>query len=597
MSNFSKKWMSYIDGDKRLSELTIPGTHDTGTYTCSDANAFAKCQSMDLSEQLNAGVRFLDIRLRLGGDNDGVLWLYHGDTALNLRFEQDILSICNTFLEANPLETIIMSVKDESKGIDDLLIFNTLQNITFFGVLRPIISRSKYLFTEDRLPKLKEVRGKIVLFRRFRAPASPFPVGINAYDGWPDNSTQDITNAVKMRVQDEYEYYTISKMDHKFKRYVEPALITAMSDNKDEVLYINFTSGTGDIWPKRLAGGSEVPDFRGTNYLLSEFLKKNDNHRYGIIPMDFPDSDLISQLISKNIFNTQQVQIINNTIYELRPRVGLDSCLDVWQNNADAGSEVKISSNNGGNNQHWKTEDAGGGYYYLHPLNAPGKVLDIRGSKIIIQSKSLSENQKWMITRLDNGYFTLKTKHLSNMALDVLGGGASDGTDVVVFDANDNDLAEQWKFIRVPIVNNAVYELYPKVAPRSRLDVWENKTEDNSLVKICSSNGGDNQCWKTEDAGGGYYYLYPLNAPGKILDIQGGSNLSGAKVIINSKNDGNNQKWKITKLSNRFFTIKPANAPNLALAVLGGGAADGTDVVLVNTDDLDPKTCWFFFII
>jgi len=62
-----------------ISELSIPGTHDSGTYDMAFvlANPWAKTQNLNLFNQLNAGARALDIRIGhqplKTGDNQFVL--------------------------------------------------------------------------------------------------------------------------------------------------------------------------------------------------------------------------------------------------------------------------------------------------------------------------------------------------------------------------------------------------------------------------------------------------------------------------------------------------------------------------------------------
>lgn len=64
-------WMKYVDGNKYLDELSIPGTHDSST--CSVDNdtepqtSLAKCQQDYIPTQLLEGIRYFDIRL---GKND-----------------------------------------------------------------------------------------------------------------------------------------------------------------------------------------------------------------------------------------------------------------------------------------------------------------------------------------------------------------------------------------------------------------------------------------------------------------------------------------------------------------------------------------------
>jgi 1-phosphatidylinositol phosphodiesterase len=57
--------------------LSIPGTHDSGTYPCQSHQFcdISQCQSWNISNQLNGGIRFLDIRVNA---NQGSLAVGHG---------------------------------------------------------------------------------------------------------------------------------------------------------------------------------------------------------------------------------------------------------------------------------------------------------------------------------------------------------------------------------------------------------------------------------------------------------------------------------------------------------------------------------------
>ena len=61
--NYSKdsnvEWMSGINDDTRLIDMSIPGTHDSGA-THSIFDVAGKCQDLTIKEQLNVGTRFFD---------------------------------------------------------------------------------------------------------------------------------------------------------------------------------------------------------------------------------------------------------------------------------------------------------------------------------------------------------------------------------------------------------------------------------------------------------------------------------------------------------------------------------------------------------
>lgn len=444
MGDFSKNWMSYLDDTKKLTELTIPGTHDTCTYRVS---GLYQCQTMNLETQFKNGVRFWDIRLKV---KDGKIYAYHGTKYLDITFD-NILTTSAILLRQFPSECIIMSISHEENQ----------DNEELYQKLWPIIKDLNYWYTEDRVPKIAEVRGKIVLIRRFIAPDDlDFPVGINAYGEWPKNSTKRWENSsnVKFTVQDEYKGYLSINKEKKFNNYVKPVLNEAKNNN--DSLFINFTSGTvdggGSVFfpPKSLA---EV-----TNKLLLDYLSDNTTGHYGIIPMDFPeiprDKELINRLFSFNPFHFTTIDAIKpGKVYEIRPRLDLNKCLDVQGNIHADGTQVIIHTSNNQLNQRWRLEDAGTGYFYIYTLtqNAVNSVLDVKGNlqdngtDIIIHKQNNGNNQKWKITKLENGYFILEPKNSPNSLLDLFGAKTTDGSPVKIFTKSDNDWAEQWALIPI----------------------------------------------------------------------------------------------------------------------------------------------------
>ena len=67
-------WMSAVPDDTLISELSIPGTHDTCALI-DHPLGFARCQNRDLREQLYSGIRFIDIRVKRTMEG---LKVYHG---------------------------------------------------------------------------------------------------------------------------------------------------------------------------------------------------------------------------------------------------------------------------------------------------------------------------------------------------------------------------------------------------------------------------------------------------------------------------------------------------------------------------------------
>ena len=161
-------WMKYVDGNKYLDELSIPGTHDSST--CSVDNdtepqtSLAKCQQDYIPTQLLEGIRYFDIRLGKNNENGdpgidhGICYLLKKDGGfIHL---SDVIGYFKTFLNENPSEALIMLV---SRGNDEA----TDDSVTtaFANVMD---NNSDLFYTSSRIPTLNEVRGKIVLLRRFK---------------------------------------------------------------------------------------------------------------------------------------------------------------------------------------------------------------------------------------------------------------------------------------------------------------------------------------------------------------------------------------------------------------------------------------------
>lgn len=444
MSTFSENWMSYLDDSKEITKLTIPGTHDTCTYR---VGGLYQCQTMNLETQFKSGIRFWDIRLKV---KNSKIYAYHGNKYLDITFD-NILTTSSILIQQFPLECIVMSISHEQNQ----------DNEELYQKLWPLIENLNHWYKEDRIPKISEVRGKIVFIRRFRAPGGlGFPVGINAYDNWPNNSTKrwESSAGIKFTVQDEYRGHLSVNMKKKFNYYVEPVL-DEVKNNEDR-LFINFTSGTVDgggsafFPPKSLA---EV-----TNKLFVNYLSNNTKGHYGIIPMDFPEipqnKELINRLFSCNPFNFISMESIKaGNVYEIRSRLDLNKCLDVKGNIQTDGTQVIIQTSNNQLNQRWKLADADNGYFYIHTLtqNATNSVLDIRGNiqangtDVIIQKQNNGDNQKWKITKLENGYFILEPKNAPNSLLDLFEAKTKDGSLIKIFTKSNNDWAEQWALIQI----------------------------------------------------------------------------------------------------------------------------------------------------
>lgn len=263
VEDLSSQWMSFLSDSLSVKDLTIPGSHDSGAAR---NFALSQTQSSSVSEQLEMGIRGLDIRCKVNGS--GGFDIYHGMISQNLTFDE-VLDACKSFLAAHPGETILMSVKEE----DD-------SNAAFESVLRSYIERDSNLwYTGSTFPKLETVRGKIVLLRRFAASGT---LGINFSSGWGDNTTFDVnTGGCSVRVQDSYKVGTDSE-ENLGKKWtaVTDLLDYAAATEGQGNFCICFTSGyTGFV------GITNVSNF--INPKLAAYFASAPKGRYGLILSDF----------------------------------------------------------------------------------------------------------------------------------------------------------------------------------------------------------------------------------------------------------------------------------------------------------------------
>lgn len=277
----SLNWMKNIDGEKYISEISLPGSHDSGAkYSIGDLSG--KCQDVEIATQLTYGVRFLDIRLQYNGPGD--FSIIHGIVD-ERRSYRDIHGDCIGFLERNPSETIIMSVKNEAGKNDDV----------FAAEFEKIIDEhSDYWYVGNDIPKLDQVRGKIVLFARYKNNN----YGVSLGSDWRDPGSPDDHNTFDI-VRDPYTYhiqdhYSLNKVEDKWQEAEE--CFTYTSNNTDKNVYcINFLSG---VLKSGFPPTYSVPVAK---YMNKQFLKEYKNYSsMGTVLFDFVSEDLAKAVYERN---------------------------------------------------------------------------------------------------------------------------------------------------------------------------------------------------------------------------------------------------------------------------------------------------------
>ncbi len=256
----TRAWMGAHGDETDLRRLTIPGTHDSGARY---GGPWSECQNTTIAQQLDSGVRFLDVRCRVTG---GSFAIHHGASYQNMMFG-DVLVACRDFLAAHPSETVLMRVKQE---------YSEESDATFRAVFDDYLDgrgwRSLFRIG-DALPLLGEARGRVVLL----ADNGGLP-GLR----WADPavfSVQDDWNALP---------------DAKYPKVQAQFRAAAAQPGR---LYVNFVS-TSAYLPPRWNSDRLNPWVHG--FLDSSELAGRVG--LGIVPMDFPNTrtGLVEALLRHN---------------------------------------------------------------------------------------------------------------------------------------------------------------------------------------------------------------------------------------------------------------------------------------------------------
>lgn len=312
-SSLRANWMQFVPNQQlKLTALTIPGTHDTCTSGV-DRVSISRCQEMTLAEQLERGIRFIDIRLVPATNGSGVtdLQLYHGIENLRLWFSTDVLDVCKKFLVDHPAETIVMCIKKEDSAVTDADFVSALAGYLSDGVFYrewdAAGHRSK--LHDQGVPTLDEAKGSIVLFRRYSGSRD----GIDAHTGWPgDDETKNPTRGqVPMMVQDIYAFQVGTQGD---KWKIVDSFLTRASQDTSDTWWVNFSSASVAGLPPRLVSDTINPQLQGR---LDTFASAGNSLRLGTIVMDFPTDHMIDMLIARNHIDAPG-HLAQNTPYQLR---------------------------------------------------------------------------------------------------------------------------------------------------------------------------------------------------------------------------------------------------------------------------------------
>ena len=282
--------MKDVDDGKKICDMNIPGTHDSGArYTQGIVTGVvASCQNSSIYSQLNSGIRYLDLRVDSNGTIcHGILKCYKSivtnkENELKL---SDVLDYVEKFLENNPSEFVILQIKRERKNSDK----NDFKN----NIGRLLKNKSKYYYRKKSGADLStltvsDVRGKFLVFAR---DCGDIDGGAFVYSNWGDNESCTLAkiDGHDCFLQDEYKAKTKNEKIECIKNFYNKIWEKDLTGK----FVVNFTSCVGYyiLWAVAMQ----------INPSFKKFLEKNNlNKKFGIVLMDFPNGNLIESIYKTN---------------------------------------------------------------------------------------------------------------------------------------------------------------------------------------------------------------------------------------------------------------------------------------------------------
>ncbi|MFJ8119650.1 phosphatidylinositol-specific phospholipase C domain-containing protein [Bacillus mycoides] len=536
-------WMKYLPGKTKISELSIPGTHGSIARhgkTVFDED-FVRNQRMTISTQLEAGIRYLDIRARRTGSSFA---MHHGAVYQKLMFG-DVLNQIQAFLRTNPSETVLMRLKEEhdpepsSQSFED--IFTRYKND--YGNLF-------WTYTSSN-PTLDAVRGKIVLLQDFSS-SSDYGIRYSS-----------------LTIQDQYDVKG-STPDAMYGKWtaVKRHLTAADNSNRSQI-YLNYLSGTGggeatlkgtypwfivsghlardgskgakmiqerrtDKWPDFPRGYYGQVFYGGTNILTAEFISKLNLSHVGIIAADFPGGPLINNVIRLNDrISAGDVRYIR--VEGARLKIGFQGDTFLKNTYVISKNEKYIAHVEKGKPYYSNLANTDFGYELTNSslLFTDDKIevhLDKNGQRTLLQSQVIRVEGQEGEVQIPNQTFILKSK---------LPGATSKAVDLAI-DSSYNYNVHLWSYS-----NQLNAEWY-----------FEYKSDKKAYVMWNSARPGRVMAWN---------------------DVGGGWNVFGTPF----ESHKDEHYWKVRRTREGYASLVnllKRDGKEVVLDVAYGGTADGTTI-------------------
>ena len=206
-SQVGNNWITPLDDNIYVSQLSIPGTHDAAT---GDGTTYSlgKTQELTLDQQFEIGIRAFDLRPAVSGSD---LILCHGVVATTFAWDQ-VMERFKYYLSEHPGEFIIALIRHEDEYDDGNSSWGSIMQGKLESLKAETNPKTNESYTADFKPDLTvgELRGKILFLCRDWTKYNDAGPVVGGYTGWSHNengSTANIysrTTSGTLKIQDYY---------------------------------------------------------------------------------------------------------------------------------------------------------------------------------------------------------------------------------------------------------------------------------------------------------------------------------------------------------------------------------------------------------
>jgi len=321
--NNSNNWMEKLAtyypswGEKTLNKIIVPGTHNSGTGYMKNNNyyfhnykylsrlvrlglkIFSENQNYTITEQLNTGIRYLDIRPKI--DND-IIYLSHHNIIIEYKFDDCINEIIN-FLTINKQEIIIMFINHiNDTKINDFL-EKKLENIKSY-----CIDNNPNIFKTKINEIMKSDKRLFIVYEDYNNTNSNNIKKYTFSNNYLDSYWKFCNN-----------YDNIAKNKNDIEKYLECYKSVDKNKLKTLQLHINYDYDNLIYSALYFTNNIETNGYKINQYIMNLITTSDNikNNNINIIEMDFYNNykinnvNILTTFIYANLLSISNINIKN----------------------------------------------------------------------------------------------------------------------------------------------------------------------------------------------------------------------------------------------------------------------------------------------